>query len=134
MTLHDIPIEVRQLLREHVESYEQLEVLLRFAGTQDRSWSPDEIAAKAGVSPELAGDALAHLSRAGVLAQSDSGATTRFSPHADHAGTIDRLGEIHQRDRLGIMNLMTSHALERVRTSALRAFTGAFLLGKKRDG
>jgi len=134
MSVRDIPADVREFLREHVESYEQLEVLLIFSRAVDRAWSPGELAVEASVSPEAAREAVEHLSRVGVLAKSGAGADERFMPNAAYAGRIDRLVAEYRRDRLAVMNLMTSYALERVRTSALRAFTGAFLLGKKRDG
>jgi hypothetical protein len=131
---HEIPNDVQQLLHEHVESYEQLEILLLFAGEPDRSWSGRELAAKAGMPIGAAVDAAEHLHQVAVLIRSESGGVARFSARSDLTATIDHLHEAHQRDRLGIMNLMTAFALERVRTSALRAFAGAFQLGKKHDG
>jgi hypothetical protein len=132
MTSHEIPTDVRDLLREHIETYEQLEVLLRFAGTRDRTWTMPEMTAATGVPAEAVADALARLAASGVLTASDDG--RRFSSSSDRAASIDALGDAFGRDRLGIMNLMTANALERVRTSALRAFTKAFVLGKTHDG
>jgi hypothetical protein len=134
MTTHEIPSELRQFLRDHVETYEQLEILVLLAGAPDRHWRGDDIAAALHLDRAVVAEALAHLDRAGVLEPGGGDAAPRVAARPDHAVMLARLAEVYRRDRLGIMNLMTSNALERVRTSALRAFTSAFLLGKKNDG
>ena len=50
------------------------------------------------------------------------------------ADLLQALREACERHRLQVMNLMSVYAVQRLRTSALRAFASAFLLGKKRDG
>jgi hypothetical protein len=134
MTTHEIPSELRQFLRDHVETYEQLEILVLLAGAPDRHWHGDDIAAALHLDRAVVAEALAHLDRAGLFEAAGADAAPRLAARPDRAAIVARLAEVYRRDRLGIMNLMTSNALERVRTSALRAFTSAFLLGKKNDG
>jgi len=134
MTTHEVPSDLQQFLRDHVETYEQLEILVLLAGAPDRHWSADDIAAALRVDHAVVTEGLAHLDRAGVLVASGPDTAPRFAARPDHAAMVVRLADVYRRDRLGIMNRMTSNALERVRTSALRAFTSAFLLGKKNDG
>ena len=134
MTDHEITVDVRLLLRDHVETYEQLEILRLFAGTGDAALTPDAAATAAGLRPEAAVEALGHLERTGVLDRSGSTSEPAYRARPDKAQSIDALGESYRHDRLMIMNLMTAHALDRVRTSALRAFAQAFLVGRRRDG
>lgn len=134
MTTHEIPSDLQQFLRDHVETYEQLEILVLLAGAPDRHWPADDIAAALRLDHAVVAEGLAHLERAGVLEASGPDTARRFAARPDHAAMVARLADVYRRDRLSIMNRMTSNALERVRTSALRAFTSAFLLGKKNDG
>ena len=134
MTSHEIAVDLHQLLQDHVETYEQLEVLLLFAGRSGEAWTTAEVADAAKLQTPTASEALEDLSRSGVLERTESGGVARFVVCAARARAVDRLGEAYQRDRLGVMNLMTANALDRVRTSALRAFAKAFLLGRERDG
>ena len=60
-------------------------------------------------------------------------------PHVQDAldEAIGNLAESYDENRLEVINLMNTNAIERVRTSAMRAFANSFLLGgggKKNDG
>lgn len=125
------------LLREHVETYEQLEALLLLQRDPKRTWSADAAGAALKISPEAAADALDHLSGRGLLAiaPSGSGRLFRYAPtraHTDEA--VERLAREYDQNRLEIIKLMSAYAIERLRTAAIRAFAGAFVLGRKEDG
>ncbi len=50
------------------------------------------------------------------------------------AELVDCLAEGLEHDPLHVFDLMNRHALDWLRTSAVRAFASAFVLGGKKDG
>jgi hypothetical protein len=121
---------VRELLHDHVATYEQLEVLLLFGESAEERTAAG-VAAAVGIAEPLAGDILEGFAQSGVLGGSGAGPAARY--RAVDRDAIEALCDAHRRNRLTVMNLMSANALERLRTSALRAFASAFLLGKKDD-
>ena len=51
MTDHEIAVDVRRLLRDYVETYEQLDILRLFASAGGAALTPDAAAAAAGLRP-----------------------------------------------------------------------------------
>jgi hypothetical protein len=122
------------LLREHVETYEQLEVLLLLHRDRNRTWNADAAGTALSLSPEAAADALDHLYGRGLLAMAPSGSARLFRyaltrGHTDEA--VARLAREYGENRLEIIKLMSAYAIERVRTAAIRAFAVAFVLRRK---
>ena len=134
MSFDDIPPDVRQLIGERVESYEHLETLILLRRQPDRLWTPSVLAAELRIPEETSAAVLASLSAAGLVRTSPDSPGDHVSIHPDAMALIERLVIAHADHRLDVMTLMTASALKRVRTSALRAFASAFLLGGKRDG
>lgn len=132
MKLEPIPAVVRQVLRDHIDSYEHLECLLLLGRTYPRSWAVDDVAAELHSGPSIVAEALDHLHRAGLVQTSTTGGPTQFTYSAG-PGLIEALWHAYATNRLAIMNLMTANSLDRVRTSALRRFASAFLL-RRNDG
>jgi hypothetical protein len=128
--------DVRALLHEHIESYEQLETLLLLRREPAGHWTGRAVAERLGVPQELIDSGLSGLERSGLL-QSDGGASPRFayrpaSPGLEVAvGCLER--EYAQRPVL-IIQLMSANAIERLRTAALHTFADAFVLKKKDTG
>jgi hypothetical protein len=130
MTSDRVPQEVADLLREHVQTHEQLETLV-WCSREGGPVSEAGLTAALGIAAPAAAETLHHLATCGVLDRvSDNPPLYACSPA--HAELLRRLGEVYRDDRVQLMTLMTSNALDRVRTSALRAFSRAFLLGKKK--
>jgi hypothetical protein len=139
----DVTEDVRQLLRDHVEVYEELETLLLLHGRRDRIWDVDAVAdalkiptANAAAALErLRGCGLAeHVAVEGVEA---GGRRTGFRLSARRPGladTVARLAACYEDQRHVIIRLMNANAIERIRTSAMRAFADSFVVGKKKDG
>jgi hypothetical protein len=127
----ELPSAVRQLLRDHVHAYEELELLLLMSSQPDAAWTPDDVAVRVRIDRSLAKEVLQRLHAQGVLAEEPAGPA--FRP-AIAPEVLTALGRAYDVNRLAVMNFMSANALERLRTSALRAFASAFLLGKKQDG
>lgn len=127
-----IPAEVRAFLRDHIPSYDQLAVLLLLHHRADAIWTTHTIATELRTSPEVVHDALARLRATGLIEAMPAG-TFRFPPGPSAIATlVDQLAQLHDRDRLGVMNLMNSNAIERVRNRALHTFADAFVLRRKK--
>src|SRR6185295_8059617 len=115
------------------KSYEGLEVLLLFA-REGGTWTPEAVAADLRVALTSINEAVDGFCAAGLLLRDDGvqGHTVRRHPAAEDM--LHGLQDAYRENRIELMGLMTRHAMERVRTSALRAFAAAFELGKKHDG
>lgn len=135
-----IPTAVTELLRDRVETYEQLEVLLALHATPHRPWHADALAEALRTSAELVAAALAGLVAGGLVATSGTGLRTeyRYAPdpeRPDDAAAVDALATAYATQRLELVKLMSANAIERVRAAAARTFADAFLLkGGRKDG
>jgi hypothetical protein len=125
-----ISYRVRALLRGRIHTFEELEVLLLLHRSQ-RSPKPEHaIAAELDVSTTVAADAVAVLQRQGLVEMHPSGIRSFRYAVADSEvdEAIRELALEYRRNRLEVIKLMTANSIERIRTSAMRAFAGAFVL------
>jgi hypothetical protein len=130
-----VPKGVRDFLREHVESYEHIEILLLCQAHPEKSWSSNSVAAELRVPVTIAEEALRFLCREALLSVEVGTRTLRFkyAPRSPElAEQVTGLLRAYSEQRVEIMTLMTTNAVERLRTSALRKFSDSFLLGRKK--
>ena len=127
--------EARSLLFEHVSGYDELEALLLLHAAPARAWTVVEVAAALRIAALDAAAALGELSAHRLLATENASAPERFRyAPADGAlaAGVDRLAQAYAGQRLDVVKQMSANAIERLRSSAARAFADAFLLGKKK--
>ena len=137
MPSEEVPADVQCFLRENDVSYEQLEVLLLLRSRPVEAWEPEALATTLKLPEEGALEALEHLCQRGLLEQlSTPGRRSfRYCPgSADIAERIDRLAQEYDSNRLAVISLMNTNAVDRVRTRAMHLFADAFVLGRKKDG
>ena len=72
---------VRALIRRHIHSVGELELLVMLHAERDRGWSVDEICEALGCPPSWAVAELDAMARAGLLERTDG--NWRFSPSTD---------------------------------------------------
>lgn len=134
---------VRTLLLERIEAFEHLELLRRMHRKPEQRWTPQDVAEQLRISQTLAEAALEHLVRHQLIAaatvEGEEGTMiTAFTYRPQDpalAATVDRLTLAYDDSVLEIMKLMSANAIERARNKALRFFSDAFILGKKKkDG
>ena len=134
----DFPVAVERFLVEELEGYEQLEALLLLYASVTRSFSREEVGAALGIGVDAADEALEHLYRRGLVDLEPAPGGPRFRYVSQPSGrdvTIGALSRLYQERRIEIVQRMTAHAIERLRTAAIRRFSDAFLLRKgKKDG
>jgi hypothetical protein len=137
MQTGELPPDVVLFLRDHIESYEQLEMLLLLRAQGGSAWSEEALGARLGISAWLTSEALAELLSAGFVdARMDSGGQKQhtYRPQSESVeATIDGLQRAYRERPMLIIEVMNANAIERVRTAALRTFADAFILRKDKN-
>lgn len=122
-----VPTPVRRFIGRHIESVEQLEVLLLLRGAADKDWTAAEAARALVIQPDSAADWLAKLNSHGLLAR--EGGSFRYDPAgAETERTIDGLAESYAKYRVAVIGLIFSKPSERV-----TVFSDAFRFRKRSD-
>ena len=132
----DLPEDVRALLHEHIESYEQLEVLLLLRRERYEEWTIAALAARLHVREELIASALERLKSASLVAAVSATAAMRFAYRPGSSGLDAAAGHLdraYAERPIRVIQLMSANAIERLRTAALHTFADAFVLKKKDD-
>lgn len=118
-------------LRDHVGSYEELEALVFLARRRRRSWTAGDVGVGARLPTLIAVKALDDLRHAGLVDEVREGrrigytywpATPALAQCAEHFVAV------YEANPVDIIQLMSANALDRVRSSAARAFADAFVL------
>lgn len=136
MSSHGIPDEVRALLRQHLTSFEKLEILLLLQAHPEQALSVRDIAASKNISEDLVIIALneLHTSRLIGIEAATPRAVYRYAPvTTELAHATKALARVADEQRAAVMSLMSANAIERVRSGAVRAFADAFIVRKKKD-
>jgi len=130
---------VQILLRDQIESYEQLELLLFIRAAGETWWTQETLSARLKMpdSPAQAAQAaLDGLEANGfVKAQADGGAK-RYSylRQSDNVeATISRLAAAYREYPIPVIKQMSADAIERLRTAALHRFVEAFVVRKDKN-
>jgi hypothetical protein len=133
--MSELTDDVRRLLSEDIEGYEQLEALLLLFGEAD-GWTRDRVGERLGIDADLASTSLAQLVDRGLVARGADG-SYRFSPRDDQlAAAVAKLAAAYGDERrLHVMKAMNENAMQRLRHGAARLFADSFVLRKgKNDG
>lgn len=123
-------------LRDHLESYEGIQIFRLLARSKDRPWTAKAVAQELGIDEEASSRALDQLTAANLLDIRIGGELVfRYAPGSEklRAGAEAFLREM-EKDPLAAAKAIADHLRERERSAALRAFTDAFLVvGKKKN-
>jgi hypothetical protein len=137
LTATPVSDDVRAFLREYIESYEQLEVLLLLQREPSHPWTTDSLGTQLHIAPSALGDALIALRSRRLLESSLKGSEEHYRLVADVAGneTLGRIATLYTENAVEIIKLMSADSIERIRTAALRTFADAFVFRKdKKNG
>jgi hypothetical protein len=136
MQVSELPSDVQTLLRDHIESYEQLEVLLILRADRGTSWTEETLSPRLHLAASLVRAALDGLDSAGFVEARVHGSERRYSylcQNDNVEATIGRLAAAYREYPIPIIKLMSANAIERLRTAALRTFADAFILRKDKN-
>ncbi len=130
MPENEISEDVRKFLFESILSYEHLEALLLIAKNPTKEWSAENLSETLRLSGDLASDALDHLFKRRLLRQSPE--PSLFLYDASSAKLVESLARLYEEQRLLIIRLMNTNAMERMRNGAITTFADAFLIARRK--
>jgi len=120
--------QLREFLREHVSSFEELESLLFFARAPRRAWTLLEVSAALKLADDMTEAALSGLLAFVTRAGEGSTALYSYAPRAGLEPLVECLRRAYDEERLTIVQIMSANALQRVRNAAARQLADAFRL------
>ncbi|MGH7629805.1 MAG: hypothetical protein ACREOF_10575 [Gemmatimonadales bacterium] len=125
-----LPDAVVRFLNGHIDSVEQLEVLLLLHRAAESAWTAEMVAAALYTQPASAARRLAALHADGLIEQGagQTGAY-RYVPNPSDAGEmISTLADTYRERRVAVVTAIASKPMENV-----RAFSDAFRLRRKEE-
>ncbi|HVR71649.1 MAG TPA: hypothetical protein VMT87_12480 [Vicinamibacteria bacterium] len=118
MATGEIDARVREFVMRHIDSLEQLEVLLLLRTRPERTWTPKEVSAELRTTERSSGTRLAALAAGGLLREDPAGAY-RYAPRAPELdAAAGDLAEAYAVRRIAVTNLIFARPLSQVRTFA----------------
>ena len=123
--------DVETLLRVHVGSYEHLAVLLQVFREPQKEWSIQELSAALRIASKLVESALTDLCRAKLVLPDATEHSYRYAGTGSMDATVAVLAREYAENPVGIVKMLSDSAIQRLRTSALRALSDAFVVVKR---
>lgn len=127
--------ELGAFLCDYIDSYEALDVLLLLR-RERTAWTAEALCTRLRTRAPLIDDALATLVRAQLVnaaVQDMPPSYTYADENLARDAIVDALESAYRDEPTQIMQLMSTNAIERLRTSAIRGFADAFIVRKERD-
>jgi DNA-binding Lrp family transcriptional regulator len=130
LTQSDLPDEVRRFIAHHIESVEQVEILLLLYQHSERAWSAEAVARELRIAPRSAGERMEGMMRSGLLSrQGVSPEEYRYAPRDTKLEEgVRGLSAEYALRRVTIVNFIYSKPIDKIRT-----FADAFRLKKDDD-
>lgn len=125
------PLEsVRQLILEHVDSFEKLEILMLLGQDATRAWTVSDVRNRLNLPMSAARSALDELFVSNLLdARVGEERAFRYAPRSQQlANAVNDLASAYEQDPLAVTSFMAKTSLERLRSTATRAFADALRL------
>jgi DNA-binding IclR family transcriptional regulator len=126
--VNGLPEDVHRFLHQHIESVEQLEVLLLLWRAPERGWNSDEVATAVYSHPSSVVRRLAMLYGQGLLREREPGCYQYAPRTAELHDTVTRLDHMYRERRVAVITLIASKPIENV-----RAFSDAFRIRRKKE-
>lgn len=128
--------ELRAFLRDNVSTFEELETLLFLMRAPPSPHTVADVAGALGMTKEMAQDALDGLLAASVGLERASAPgeapAYRYAPPHEQQELLNRLKRTYDEQRFTIVQIMSSNAVERVRSLAARRLADAFRLERSK--
>jgi hypothetical protein len=130
--LHEsgLPEEVRRFIAHHIESVEQLEILLLLYKRPGQAWSSEAVSQELRIDAKSAGERLEDMAHDGLLRrQGRSPCEYQYGPeNSKLEDAVRGLAAGYAERRVTVINLIFSKPIDRIRT-----FADAFRLRKDDD-
>ncbi|MGH7518963.1 MAG: hypothetical protein ACREOC_16110 [Gemmatimonadales bacterium] len=130
MAAKALPDDIVGFLNQHIDSVEQLEVLLLLHRAAESTWTAEMVAAALYTQPASAARRLAALHTDGLIeAAPRQPGGYRYVPEPSGAGEmISNLADTYRERRVAVVTAIASKPMENV-----RAFSDAFRLRRKEE-
>jgi hypothetical protein len=122
LTVNDLPEKLRQFLFEHIDSVEQLDMIVLFFEQQNKWWTAKLISEELRTSLSSAGKRLLALHALGLIVPNESNAYQYQPKSPELAALIENLVEQYKLRRHTILQLIFS-SMKRAKT-----FANAFVI------
>jgi hypothetical protein len=136
MQANDPPEDTNRLLRDHIESYEQLELLILLRTEPNHLWTLEALSARLAIPAPLVSLALDGLRSSGLV-ETQTRAGNKHHAYVVQSdrveATVGRLIQAYRENPIPIIKQMSANAIERVRAGALSTFADAFILRKGKN-
>lgn len=120
---------MQNFLRERIDAFEQLEVLLLLREHRAQPWNAHAVASALRCDVAQALAALEHLRSSELLADGGIDRHFSFSPRDEAlAADVGAVLEAYQSARFEVLMFVSQCAMERIRSAHVRTFAQAFLL------
>jgi hypothetical protein len=123
-----VPAPLQSLLHAHIDSIDQLEILLWLYRHSNESWSASSVASALHLPTGVTEEALQVLGKGGFLGVTVAaeGLLFFYRPASTELEELmGRLGEVYPQQRIAIMKLLTAGAISRLKARALHTFVSA---------
>jgi hypothetical protein len=130
LSTNGLPDIVRDFIIEHIDSVEQVEILLLLRQKTGRTWTAESMARELRIAAGSAGTRLSDLKRLGfVVAVDGAPGEYRYAPRTPELDEKVRgLAEAYSERRVTVINLIFSKPIDTIRT-----FADAFRLRRDED-
>jgi len=119
---------VSRFLHQHIDSVEQLEVLLLARMSPGRSWSAPDMARELYSHPSSITQRFQRLLGSGLLRETSPGVVQYAPRAAELDAVVARLADMYRERRVAVISLIATKPLENV-----KAFSDAFRIRKRRE-
>lgn len=119
MAYNEIPEEVNRFITNHINSIEQLEVLLLLFNNANREWDANEVSRELRISSESAAARFEDLRSRGLLYTNKKTGKYQYYPqNSDLDRAVNRLDRAYKEHRVTLINLIFSKPIDKIRTFA----------------
>ena len=125
-----LPNEIQEFIIQHIDSLEQIEILLLLSGAPGRTWTPNEVIMQLRSSTESVQKRLETLVAHGLVVEVDPQTHAhQYHPATpDLARAVDQLATNYRERRLKVIECIFSKPI-----SSLRIFADAFRIRKDQN-
>ena len=123
---------LRRLLETKLDTFEKLELVIVLRDCPDQTCTLGELARQLQVGPDVLRRVAAEVVRTGLMVYGDDD-QLRLAAGTDELALIAEGAERYRKDRNEVIALLSSVALDRIRSMAARSFADAFTIRKKKD-
>ncbi len=125
MTTSRLPIDVKELLMNHIDSVGHLEVLLVFFNNPEKIWTPQTLSNELRSHETSVAKHMAKLSTSGFI-KSVSGDQYQYGPESDELKVkVDRLHQAYKEMSVAVISFIYEKP-----TDKLKGFADAFKIKK----